>query len=173
MSGESDGRDALRDELDALPRSVEPPRDLWPGIRRGIERRRVVRGRFARRAGVLAAAAAVLAGAVLAGGLLRPRGAPERAAAPPAGERAPLLLPADVEHAAAAREVLDRLDADLDPETVAVIRRNLDIIDEAVAEIRRALDEEPHNARLNHLLAAEERRRSAVIRQAADLTDMI
>ena len=49
----------LRDEVQGLPRSIEPPRDLWPEIEVQVAAAKVARGRFGRRP-LMAAAAAVL-----------------------------------------------------------------------------------------------------------------
>lgn len=176
-----------------LPREATPFRDLWPGIERrlregpGAERpdaqRRIVPVASARLGwwvGAVAAAAALVIFVVTRppGGGGGPEIAAGNAAAPdgaPAEIPASPLDRADLEYAAASRDVLDRLqrNEELDPETVELIRRNLDIIDGAVREIREALDASPESARLHHRLSAEYRRRGEVLRQAADLTSSI
>jgi hypothetical protein len=163
-----------------LPESVETARDLWPGIESRIRSERVVIGRFGVRKRRLLAAAAMFAVFVagLATGL-------RKSAPPPAEPIAlggdPIVTPGpyaelEREYSAASQDLMavlgqrpDRLDA----ETVELIRRNLEIIDAAVREIRGALEEEPANPQLNQLLTGEYRRRSALLRQAADLPGTI
>lgn len=166
----------------ALPREVEPGRDLWPGIERRIRSGRVEKADFrpVRQALVGVAAAAALVAVALATGVLRiaPPGAetaraPERAT-PEAAAALAAFDELDREYAAASREVLERLErGELDAETLRVLRRNLEILDGAVREIRRALDGAPADPRLQHLLTAEYQRRSAVLRQAAELAEPI
>ncbi|MGH2569626.1 MAG: hypothetical protein ACRDGR_00280, partial [bacterium] len=81
----------------------------------------------------------------------------------------------DASHASASRDVLDALTRveDLDPATVELIRRNLEIIETAIAEIRAALADDPGNPGLNRLLIAEYQRRGVVLRRAARLADSI
>lgn len=163
-----------------LPREATPRRDLWPGIERRLDRAKVVRIRFPRAGTLWRAAALAAAAALVTFVLTRPGGdtgrkTPESVAVAP-GERAESPLDrADLEYASASRDVLDRLenDRELDPETVALIRRNLELIDQAVREIRQALDASPEDARLQHRLTAEYQRRGEVLRQAADLTHSI
>jgi hypothetical protein len=69
--------------------------------------------------------------------------------------------------------MLEAREDELDPATVGVLRRNLQIIDRAAAEIRTALDRDPENPRLKQMLYAEERRRGTVLRRAADLLKVI
>jgi hypothetical protein len=62
MSDPRDDRSPLRAHLDRLARDVQPPRDLWPDVARGIEQaqRRARWTRGAAAAGVLAAAAVLV-----------------------------------------------------------------------------------------------------------------
>ena len=60
----------LHDQASRLPKSIEPPRDLWPGIRERIAAGREIRMPHLRRWLPLAAAAALLI--VIAGRVLRP-----------------------------------------------------------------------------------------------------
>jgi anti-sigma factor RsiW len=54
----------LRDRASRLPNTLEPPRDLWPGIASGIEGQTVVKGSFGRRMLLAAAAAVLIAGSM-------------------------------------------------------------------------------------------------------------
>jgi len=84
----------LRDVVERLPRNIEPPEDLWPGIRERIRRERPGKGVQGRKWGrplvwVSLAAAAVVAGILL----LRPRAetwAVQRIAGVPRVDDAPL-----------------------------------------------------------------------------------
>jgi hypothetical protein len=186
--GELDPR--LREAAAALPKSVEPARDLWPGIEARIREERVVVADFRpwwRRRGVLVAAAAavVIVVAGLTGRVLDRRGgeapAPELAEAPraeaPRGEAPPVWTNGNAAAYAASRDdvltLLTERGEELDPETVAEIRRNLEIIDEAIANIREALAEDPGNPELEDLLNAGYRRGGATLRRTVGLTETI
>jgi hypothetical protein len=176
----------------ALPRSLAPGRDLWPGIERelrrspgrspgglgGMERPRP--GRFstphARR--VLAwAMAATVAALVVTGSLLfqfrsRPSSDGERAAtsAPAPGIALARALPAastEAEILKARQDLhgaLEARKASMAPATVEVIERNLRLIDQAIAEIQAALAQDPDNRELKQLLLASQRREIALLR---------
>ena len=78
--------------------------------------------------------------------------------------------PSDAEWAAATDELFRALDDprnELDPATTEIVRRNLEIIDAAVRDIRAALEADSTNTGLQKLLTAEYRRRSALMRRAA------
>lgn len=162
-----------------------PASDLWPGIAGRIERARVVDIRPTRRPRirVLMAAAAVavlLAGGALVWGVLQqtaPAATPVQVAtgeSAPAGE--PTVLPAMVR----AEETYSRAEIDLraildegrdrlDPKTVAVLERNLALIDSAIAQTETALRNDPASAYLNSYLARTMQRKLTLLRQAATL----
>ena len=173
----------------SLPRSLEPERDLWPGIEARIraaeeapERPKVIRADFGFGGRAWLAAAAVLAVVVvaLATGVLRRDPAGDGT---PVADSTPVEIPKaaapldviDATHASASRDVLAALarDRDLDPETVELIRRNLEIIEAAIAARISAMAADPENAGLNRLLTAEYQRRGEVLRRAARLADSI
>jgi hypothetical protein len=151
-------RDPSLDPLvQALPSSIEPPRDLWPGIERRLPPRRRGLPRWL----PLAAALALL---LLGGGLLR-RLAREAAPAP-----APVATADPGVQAEAA--LLASLEGDmgsLAPETIATLRRNLAIIDSALAESRRALSADPGNGDVQALFRVVQRQRAILLQQAARL----
>ncbi len=153
-----DAQRRLERAVAALPRELEPARDLFPGIRGNIGGRAATRPAWVR----WGAVAATLAAGLLAIALgLQWVGGPEpsrptgESALPVAGsiddlaavqaeyERAVSLLLASIEER---RETLS-------PETEAVLTRNLAIIDAAIDEIRGALQREP-DAGGEQLLAA-------------------
>src|SRR5260370_1017151 len=130
----------------ALPQRIEPPRELWTGIAARITERPPARGTVWWRerafwAGVSAAAATL----VLVLGVHRLTG-PARPSGPVEGWG---VVAADYQRATA--ELARTLAAErhrLRPETVALVERNLALIDAALGEARAALAEDPGNADL-------------------------
>jgi hypothetical protein len=137
-------RDRTADEEPALPgvaafrRDVPPQRDLWPGIEARI-RAQDLRRRRGRARAVASLAATLLLGSAVGFWLRTPRPAP---------------LPATAQFAE-----LERGAARLHPETRALVKVNLKIVDDAQAQIRRALKEDPDAAYLKSLLAATQRQK--------------
>jgi hypothetical protein len=182
VAGCSDCR-AVLDELRAIAAAAPgyggapPARDLWPGIRDEIERRRVVRfpartARPARRYSLPQLVAASLAVALLTGGgtwlLLRATlGAP---AAPAVSLQPVVRLTADQAFDQAVAD-LERILAEgrsrLDTATVRVIEENLALIDRAIAEARAAVAADSANVDLQSWVAANQRRKLDLLRRAA------
>jgi hypothetical protein len=171
--------DALLERARALPREAEPERDLWLGIRNRIElaraadppRARVFRARLA--VPVWAAgAAALLLVATTIGTALWLRSAPSlddpaaiRALADSLRERDGMT--------GVHRDLLALLDerrAQLPPEVVAALERNLAEIDRAIAEIHVAFEEHPDNSALQFLLAEAYRREADMLAQLESWT---
>ena len=149
----------------ALPRAIDPPRDLWPSINRRLPRR----GRPWWRTAALAAAAAIM---LMAGSsaltlwLVRDRGAPHAAAGTtPAIEAGYVSATADLMRA------LDAERGRFSPATVATLERNLAVIDAAIAESRAALAADPGNRDLAALLWASYRQKVALLQQASRLAE--
>jgi anti-sigma factor RsiW len=146
----------------SLPKSIEPGRDLWPAIAARIRPRAMWKVQPIRWRRALAAAAVL----VVAFGIYRllpPTAAHYR----PAGEGW-----------AAVQAEFDRASDDLSriltagrerlrPETVALLERNLPVIDAAIAESRDALARDPANAELRRLFAAAARQKVELLRWAA------
>lgn len=174
----------LQERLEALPRSIEPQRDLWPAIQARIETGKVVAGRFEsprpqrawlHRYGLLAAAASLLvvvSSATTAWWLRGDRApAPEAAATvAPAGwsefidaERAYQTVTDDLLLALQTRR------DSLAPETVRVVEENLRLIDQAIREARAALERDPANAGLATKVTDIYRRRVDFLRQISRL----
>ena len=169
----------------ALPRSVAPPRDLWPGIARQLERERSWSWRAVGfRPVVLAAAATVVIGLVAA---LWSGRAPERvrtveipAASPRAtlasgtpGVSDPVLAAAERDYEAAAGALLEALQqrrARLQPETLAAVEANLEVIDRALAEVRQALVQDPKNRELTRMLVSTHRKKVDVLSRVVKLS---
>jgi len=150
-------------EARGLSPSIEPSRDLWAAIETRIAQRATwnVQRVSWRRA---LAAAAVFVVAFGLSRLLPPSTALHR----PAGGR---------EGWAAVQAEFDRASDDLSrilaaergrlqPETVALLERNLAIIDAAIAESRDALARDPANAELRRFFAAAARQKVELLRWA-------
>jgi len=176
--------------------TAQPPTDLWTGIAARLGERaagpapaRVLRW-YQRRWSVglvELAAAATLVAAVTAG--VTWRRAPQAetpapvAAEPVLAQVEPTDTPAEgvttVSFADAAfdaavadleRVLRDQRDS-LNPRTVLILERNLQVIDDAIREARTALAAEPANALLNAHLASARQRKLNLLRRAALITE--
>jgi len=142
----------------ALPKSIEPDRDLWlPIVQRAT--RNVPRA-FWR--GALAAAATLVIGFALYR-LLPPSTVVSR----PEG-RGWVAVQAEYEEATdeLTRALATERDR-LEPATVALLERNLGVIDAAIRESRDALARDPGNVELRGLFAAAARQKVELLRWAA------
>jgi anti-sigma factor RsiW len=163
-----------------------PAADLWPAIARHIggttapaanrTRRRFTFSLPQLAAAAIAAALASGAGswwlASRAPGQFAHPAAPPASAAPPGSPTLAAWRSAEPKYDAAVADlerVLAQSRATLDPATVAVLERNLQIIDRAIADARRALASDPSNAYVNAHLARTMRRKIDLLRQAAAL----
>ena len=164
---------ALAAPLAAVPRSIEPPRDLWPAIAaRTGARTAPGSAPLTRRRSLLAIAAAL---ALVAGSsavtmlLMRDNGPePVPVTAAPAGI-APRF---EARYVAETRELADLLERQrelLAPGTVAALERNLAIIDSAIADSRAALAADPSNGELELLLRAGYEQKVALLQRATRL----
>jgi hypothetical protein len=170
---------ALAAPLTALPRSIEPPRDLWPAISARTGARTGTptapgsvpltrRGPFL----AIAAALALIAGSSAVTMLVMRDSGPEPGpvTAAPAAPAAPAVF--EARYVAETRELSDLLErqrALLAPETVAALERNLAIIDSAIADSRAALAADPSNGELELLLRAGYEQKVALLEQATRL----
>jgi hypothetical protein len=169
----------------ALPRSLTPPRDLWPGIAQRVARERSwswATGGL--RPWALAAAAAVVVGlgAVLWSGpsLSRVRTVQIPAPSPEAMLVAgtaivsdPVLAAAERDYEAAANALLGALQqhrARLQPEALAAVETNLQVIDRALAEVRQALVHDPANPELSRMLVSTHRKKVEVLSRVVKLS---
>ena len=146
-----------------LPRSIEPPRDLWPAI----EARIAPPPRRARGWRIALAAAALAA--VAAGSSLTTAWLMNGTDGPPAVSAAAPREAAYLRATGALVQELALRRDELAPETVAVLDRNLEIIDRAIQESRAALAADPANADLAELLWASYERKVSFLEQAARL----
>jgi hypothetical protein len=174
---------ALVKQAHDLARPVEPPSDLWPAIagRLGDEivrrpgpslwRRRTLPPRWL---GLAAAAIVLVAGTALTTAWLvgrrtvdirRPAGTDTRSAS---------LAPEGVRLKDERRQLLAAFQARkgrLMPSTVAVVEKNLRIIDRSLGDIETALRKDPGNRDLTFLLAATYRQELDLLRQAVQLSN--
>ncbi len=150
---------ALVAEAHGLPRSIEPGRDFWPAVGARLKQRatrNVQRWRWPS----LAAAAIIVIAVALYRLSARP---PVR---PSAGGWAEIQ--ADYQHAATdLSQTLARERDRLSPATVAVLERNLAIIDQAIRESQQALARDPASADVRQLVAAAYRQKVELLRWAA------
>jgi len=159
----------------ALPRAIEPPRDLWPAIAGRIAAG-AARPRAASWWAPMALAVAAALVMVLAATLLRRQG-PSRspAALVPALETVSMRpigdAEADYERATAALlAALDERRGSLSPETLAAVERNLAVIDQAMDEVRAALRQDPGRPQLARMLAATHRKKVDVLQRVVKLS---
>lgn len=156
---------AILNSARALPNSVPPARDLWPGIESRLATRAAVPVRSPVAGGApavrswarLAAAFGLILFGAGVGTLWQRRLAPSGFAAEQA------------RYAAASAELARKLTADpavIAPATRAVVERNLAIIDRAIREAETALAADPGNTPLEQMLVARYRQRLALLRHA-------
>lgn len=183
--GELEAIRQLRAEAQALPGSVEPPRDLWPQIATRLKAAKVVRPRFGQRlrsatwsqlmgaAAVVVMAVALILGYWLGSGPEAPRVAEQPASLATAARSALTALgEGDLDLTKARQELLAVFDArsdSLSPQAVAAIKDGLGAIDDSVAGIRAALEKNPGDPRLTRLLANARRQEIQLLQRAATL----
>jgi anti-sigma-K factor RskA len=175
-----------------LPREIRPPRDLWAGIdarlgdapaAAGFDREQAIphAGRRPPRAGLpawaLVAAALALVVVTAAVTSILTRNYDEAIAlklrragesAPPTVARSEDGREEEARFLAASQELLAGLEAqDLSPQTMEIVRRNLEVIDAAIAELQAALERDPGNGELSRMLLATYQRKIDLLEQAA------
>jgi hypothetical protein len=146
-----------------LPRELPPPTDLWPQIRARLRRpeQRSRRSWPWAAGGLLMAAAATLV--VLAD--------------PPWTEPQPTVTDELAAWEDTVRGATTELEAalaarqdEMDPETLAIVTRNLRIIDAAIEETREALAQKPSDEAGRAALAALHQHKLQLLRQVVDLS---
>jgi anti-sigma factor RsiW len=166
---------SLLDDARRLPRSLDPPRDLWPAIAERLHDRAVVplvprraRTVVVPRAWLAAAAVALITVSSGVTALLVRRTSP-------AGFQHLAALPSSVlvlerEYADAAAEITAVLEAQRDTlpiQAVAALEHSLRVLDHAIGEARAALTRDPGNAELSQLLLATHRHKLDVLKRAS------
>lgn len=150
-------RRRLRDEARALPDRIDPPEDLWPAIDRAIDAAIVRplprRPREVRWRRIVLATAAALAIAATSSWVTWWIVTGEHAAPATVALDAARTVEADYAEATADLErALAERRGTLRPETIAVLERNLRVIDAAITEARAALRQDPGNRALTERL---------------------
>lgn len=177
---EAEGLASLLAEAAGLPREIRPPHDLWSGIDARLNdatHRRPATG-LPRWALAAAALALVVVSAAVSSFLTRRwdeamahkvrRGVGGVEATAPATEPGTAIGDEEARFLVASRELLEGLEAqDLSPETMAIVRRNLAVIDTAIAELHVALRRDPGNGELTRMLLATYQRKIDLLEQAA------
>lgn len=162
-----------------LPASLEPARDLWPGIESRIAAAKLARWRFGRRMLAAAAATLLVAASVVTAYLVGRQQALLQAARtqelePPVS----LALAASFEEMGiddyqATRKALEQAVRErrneLSPATMDVVTTNLRLIDEAMERIAEALNADPGNDLLRRQLLAAYRQQVELLQRAATL----
>jgi hypothetical protein len=166
----------LRERAASLSRSLEPSRDLWPGIAAQISEVNVVRGRFGSRALLAAAAAVMVISSVVTAYFVGRSQAVVTDASPAAVESGPsAVLLASFEdlgvddYLATRAELLDAFEArshELSSDTMDVVMENLLLIDQAMDRIAESLGEDPENEFLMKQLAGAYRRQIDLLQRA-------
>jgi len=156
---ERDALLALRAATRALPRAVEPARDLWPAIARRTAKQRRISVPLALAATIAAAFIGVAATKFAERALRDPVPAPSIAAVPAAPVGRALFV-AQVMHADRAVPV----------QTREVVEHNLRLIQQALGEIEQAVEREPGDANLRQLLISIHIQESALIEKMQRLT---
>ena len=160
----------------ALPNEIEPPAELWSNVRARVV---APKRRWLAQTWLLAAAAVVLIAATATVTTLvvrRPTVIVIRPSSPTVMTTSAMLPPparsVDADYATAIRELSESLAQNrdnLDPATIAKVEQSLHVIDLAIAEARRALADDPANATLLHILAANYERKVELLRRANEL----
>ena len=167
---------SLVDAAAALPRGVEPPEEVWQGIRERLGREGARHPR--RRWGMLASLAAAAAIVVFVGSSLVRPGQSDKVRAtrqPVPGSEPTLVHVAAVDRnyqasIAELRGTLDQQRGRLAPETIRVLERSLAVIDTAIAEARQALAADPANPALADILSAQYEHKVGLLQRATKLS---
>jgi hypothetical protein len=90
-----------------------------------------------------------------------------------AGVSDPVLAAAERDYEAAANALLEALlqrRTQLQPEALAAVEANLDVIDRALAEVRQALVQDPKNPELSRMLVSTHRKKVEVLSRVVKLS---
>ena len=144
--------------LQALPRAIEPARDLWPAILATVQPRRSPRAlMLARAAGVVA----MVLGSLVSGAWIGYDYGQRRAVPVATLDAGAEIGRIELVYATARESYLRQIalgGARLDAPSRAVLRSQLAVIDHAVHQLRTAMDADPHNpVYIDTLLMTRER----------------
>jgi hypothetical protein len=164
---------AILDPSSALPREIQPSRDLWPAIASRLEKADERKSRRISKFLPLAAAAGIAA-AVIASLFSLPLHESSTVARAPirTPETTPAPLPAAtveigfVQTRVVLAKMVEARKNTMPPEQVAVLEKTLSRMDSAVQDIHAALELEPHNPSLLFKLSHVRRRELRLLQQA-------
>ncbi len=173
------GLRALAAAVAQLPRSIEPPTDLWPAIDSSLASPTVKLGlsdqtlRSLRFPLAAAALALIAVSSLVTALIVGPGEEPRTTSASPALATEGVSFIAqwrrsEDEYLRATLELVESLDAStrqLAPETVELIQQNLQIIDAAIQESRAALAVDPANRDLIQSLSSAYQKKLEVLQQ--------
>lgn len=167
--------DTLRRAGASLPASIEPGRDLWPGIVAGIRESQTTaiappRGAMERWTPVLAAAASLSAVALVLLIGLNAGVQPEAPVALSTPVAASYMGPAFMQTRDRLRSTLDEQLTELSPQARQVVESNLGQIERSLAAINEALAVEPGNTSLHHLLMETSRQQLELLQKFNQIT---
>ncbi|MGB5345259.1 MAG: hypothetical protein WBN23_03750 [Woeseia sp.] len=179
--------DAIMKLAGAMPRAVQPERDLWPAIAQTINEGERLGGAGPRWPRLFAQAAAVLLLVGASSGLtwlaMQDRTAPDTLTASSQGLTfqpvsgsfgSQYMLGPDYQDAR--DELLARTDVELarlSPETRALVEQNMLTIRSAIDEINKALAAQPDNALLQELLINSYREELKILRQVDSIAGSV
>jgi hypothetical protein len=165
----------LLDRAQALPQELQPGRDLWAGIARRIEQEKRARPGWWAPLGLAAAAVLVIGVTLSQRDHVLPRPTPVAFGTPVSYEPS-ALGGAEQEYERAATTLMGALEErrdSLSPETLASVRKNMEVIDGALAEVRAALQRDPGNSELTRMLVATHRKKVDTLRRVVRLSKAI
>ncbi|MFK8052646.1 MAG: hypothetical protein AB8F65_06700 [Woeseiaceae bacterium] len=161
-----DNNDDILKAAAALPRSIEPSRDLWPGIESQLQTEKT--GFWQWRVAASGLAASMLIGLLLLPPVddKPPVAAVEQSSVPSLNAQLVRHIPFDQAFMRDYERSLEQLDAQLaqmPPGTREVIVGNLKIVRESIRDINEEIDRDPNNVQLRQLLQLAYRQEMAII----------
>lgn len=166
-----------------LPRELAPQRELWPGIAEQISKKKIHplypgHPSWLRRWEAWAAVAcvAIIATVWVAAnrtedGINQPTIIPPMAAGNPPHVSAAIGENQHYQHVRQRiQQTLHLSKEEFSPETVSVIERNMEVIDDAVAQINKALSEDPENPNLQLMLVATQQQATTLLESIAEVS---
>lgn len=172
-----DAIEALRPllkEAANLPRSIEPPRDLWPDVDARLGSPALGgRSLWSMRYQLAAAAVVLITVSSIITALLVNRRAQSGRSTDPSISVVVRWQETELDYLRATAELMEALDAtkgSLAPETAELVESNLRIIDLAILETRAALSAYPGSRELLEMLSATYRKKIELLQQVSRLT---